>query len=47
MSGEKPALRKAMETMARQMVQAGAKPAYAIEKARQAAIRRDRKETKK
>ncbi len=47
MSGEKPELRKAMEKMAKQMTEAGSRPDYAIKKAREAAIRRDRRENER
>lgn len=47
MSGEKPELRKAMEKMAKQMTEAGNRPEYAIKKAREAAIRKDRRENER
>tara|TARA_R110000824_G_C14904405_1_gene645809 strand:+ start:12 stop:266 length:255 start_codon:yes stop_codon:yes gene_type:complete len=46
MSGEDPKIRRTMENMARQMVDNGARPDYAIRKARQAAINADRKKEK-
>ena len=48
MTGEDPKIRRTMEDMARRMVDNGAKPDWAIRKARQAAINADRnKEDKK
>jgi len=47
MSNEDPKIRRTMENMARQMVDNGAKPDYAIRKARQAAIKADRKQQEK
>tara|TARA_Y100000401_G_scaffold116553_1_gene122618 strand:+ start:1159 stop:1308 length:150 start_codon:yes stop_codon:yes gene_type:complete len=47
MSGEDPKIRQTMEDMTRQMVDNGAKPDWAIRKARQAAINADRKKEDK
>ena len=47
MSGEKPGFRKAMEQMAKRMIEGGSPRDHAIQKAREAAIRKDRKEDNK
>ena len=47
MSGEKESYRRAMDRMAKQMVDNGARPEHAIKKAREAAIRKDRKDSNK
>tara|TARA_R100000808_G_scaffold7939_1_gene22754 strand:- start:6208 stop:6351 length:144 start_codon:yes stop_codon:yes gene_type:complete len=47
MSGEKQGYREAMDRMVRRMVDHGAKPDHAVKKAREAAIRKDKKDSKK
>ena len=47
MSTEKPGYRKAMDQMARRMIEHGAKPQHAIKQAREAAIRKDKKDSKR
>ena len=47
MSGEKPEIRAAMEKMAKQLTETGNRPDYAIKKAREAAIRKDRRENER
>jgi hypothetical protein len=47
MSGEKPGYRQALQEMAKRMIDAGAPRDHAIQKAREAAIRKDRKEDNK
>ena len=46
MSTEKPGYRKAMDQMVKRMVEHGAKPDHAVKKAREAAIRKDKKDSK-
>ena len=47
MSGEKPGYRQALQEMAKRMIDAGAPRDHAIQKAREAAIRKDKKDSKK
>lgn len=47
MSGEKPGYREALQEMAKRMIDNGAPRDHAIQKAREAAIRKDRKDSKK
>ena len=47
MSGEKPGYRKAMEQMAKRMMDNGATREHAAKKSREAAVRKDRKDNNK